>query len=68
MSLPHFPHQKEGNQPSQGPEVPEYRFLAIVQESADVFWIVTPDGSMQEPCPSWQTFTGQQERACLGRG
>ncbi|GHO80577.1 hypothetical protein KSD_83480 [Ktedonobacter sp. SOSP1-85] len=68
MSLSHSHQQEERKQPSQGHEAPEYRFLAVVQESADVFWIVTPDGLMQEPYPSWQTFTGQQERECLGRG
>jgi hypothetical protein len=39
-----------------------------VQESADVFWWLSPDGSMQEVCSSWETFTGQEERDGLGRG
>ena len=43
-------------------EASTYRFLALVQESADVFWVLTPDGEMKGVCASWQTFTGQKQR------
>jgi hypothetical protein len=58
MSLSHFPHHEAAIE----------RFLAVMQESADLFWYLSPTGEMQEICPSWQTFTGQQEQDCLGRG
>ncbi|GHO72854.1 hypothetical protein KSD_06250 [Ktedonobacter sp. SOSP1-85] len=68
MSLSHSHQQEERNQPPQGHEAFAYRFQALAQENADVFWWLSPDGSMQEVCPSWQTFTGQQKCKCLGRG
>ncbi|GHO47018.1 PAS domain S-box protein [Ktedonospora formicarum] len=68
MSVSHSHQPEERNQPHQRYEAPENRFLAIMQEDADIFWIVTLDGSMQERCPSWQTFTGQQEHEYFGRG
>ena len=46
----------------------ESRFLALAQASADVFWLLTPGGEMPEVSSSWQTFTGQEGRAGLGRG
>lgn len=49
-------------------ELASSRFLALVQESADVFWMLTPQGEVQEVCASWQTFTGQKEREYRGRG
>ncbi len=68
MSLSHFPHQEERGQPPQGCEASDSRFLAIMQESANVFWFVTPKGLMQEVSSSWQTFTGQRKSHSLGRG
>lgn len=44
------------------------RFLALAQQSAEVFWLVTPDGEMREANASWQTFTGQSFREAGGRG
>jgi PAS domain S-box-containing protein len=44
------------------------RFFALAQESADVFWFLTPTGKMQEVSPSWQTFTGQEKSHSLGQG
>jgi PAS domain S-box-containing protein len=46
----------------------ENRFLALAQESADVFWLLTPEGQMDEYTQSWQAFTGQKARECLGQG
>ncbi len=68
MSLSHSTYQGERNQPPQGTEAAAERFLAVMQESADVFWVLTPAGEAQEACPSWQTFTGQREGDCRGRG
>ncbi|MBO0778630.1 MAG: PAS domain S-box protein [Ktedonobacteraceae bacterium] len=44
------------------------RFLAVMQESADVFWILTPMGEMHDVSPSWHNFTGQRESDSRGRG
>lgn len=68
MSLSHSPHQGGRSQPSQGHEVSANRFLALAQESADVFWWLSPDGSMQEVSSSWHIFTGQEEHDSLGQG
>lgn len=59
---------KGRTQPSQGHEESWYYFLALAQESTDVFWVLTPNGEMQKISPSWQDFTGQEESAYLGRG
>src|SRR5260370_20307189 len=61
-------HPNENTQPSQGQDVAASRFLALAQESADIFWLLTPTGEMQEISSSWQTFTGQEESVALGRG
>lgn len=44
------------------------RFLALAHESADVFWLLSPTGMMQEIFPSWSTFTGQERGQSLGQG
>ena len=44
------------------------RFLALAQESTDVFWLLTAPGEMRELSSSWHTFTGQTERTCRGQG
>lgn len=43
------------------------RFLALVQESFDVYWVLTSDGEMREISSSWQDFTGQKARECSDR-
>ena len=69
MSFSHLsPRQRKKNQRPQSNETFLSRFLALAQESADVLWILTSAGEMQEMCSSWRIFTGQAERACLGRG
>src|SRR5258708_38799351 len=68
MVLSHSPDPEERNAPSQGPVAATDRFLAVVQGTADLFWILTPAGEMQEISPSWQAFTGQQDSSCQGTG
>ena len=55
------PQQEDKTQLSPGEATSDPRFLAVMQESADIFCILTPRGEMQEVSPSWQTFTGQWE-------
>jgi PAS domain S-box-containing protein len=66
--MSHSPDPEERNHPSQGPVAATDRFLAVVQGTADLFWILTPAGEMQEISPSWQAFTGQQDNSCQGPG
>jgi PAS domain S-box-containing protein len=61
-------HQEDEGQPPQGQKAPDYRFLALAQESADIFWCLSPAGLMQEMSSSWHIFTGQEECDGLGRG
>jgi PAS domain S-box-containing protein len=68
MSLSHSPDPEERNYLSQGPAAATDRFLAVVQGTSDLFWILTPAGDMQESSPSWQAFTGQQDSSCQGPG
>src|SRR6266446_9287268 len=66
--MSHSPDPEERNHPSQGPVAAIDRFLAVMQGTADLFWILTPAGEMQEIGPSWQSFTGQRESDYLERG
>src|SRR5258708_1865541 len=68
MSLSHSPDPEERNHPSQGLATATDRFLAVMQGTADLFWILTPAGDMQEISPSWQSFTGQRKSNCQGPG
>ncbi|MGH2510329.1 MAG: PAS domain-containing protein, partial [Ktedonobacteraceae bacterium] len=69
MSVFHFSHHKQRMiQAFRKLKAAKDRFLALAEESADVFWVLTPQGEMQEMCSSWQTFTGQTKSHCLGRG
>src|SRR5260370_42628647 len=52
MSLSHSPYPEERNHPSQGLAAATDRFLAVMQGTADLFWILTPAGGMQEINPS----------------
>ncbi len=58
----------EGNQPPPPLEQWRARFLALIQQSAEVFWLLTPTGEMHDVSSRWQTFTGQDAREALGRG
>jgi PAS domain S-box-containing protein len=64
----HNPDQEDKTQFSPGETTTDLRFLAVMQESADIFCILTPRGKMQEASPSWQNFTGQEENEYRGRG
>jgi hypothetical protein len=70
MTLPNHNSQQEDNpQFSSGEAASVNRFLAVVmQESADIFGLLTPRGEMHEVSPSWHTFTGQEENEYRGRG
>src|SRR5690349_18691644 len=68
MSRPHSPQHARSHPSSQKEELFERRFLALMQESADVFWYLSPTGEMRDPSSSWRTFTGQLASQCLGRG
>jgi hypothetical protein len=46
MVLSHSPDPEERNHPSQGVAAATNRFLAVVQGTADLFWILTPAGEM----------------------
>src|SRR5258708_12592188 len=68
MVLSHSPDPEERNHPSPGVAAATDRFLAVVQGTADLFWILTPAGEMQEIGPSWQSFTGPLESDYLKPG
>ena len=60
-------YSPEKTESSIAQETSNSRFLALIQESADVFWTLTPEGEMSEVCASWHTFTGQKERESYGQ-
>jgi hypothetical protein len=69
MALSNHNHQQK--KPTQrSPEEAAFvnRFLAEMQESTDIFCILTPLGEMQKVSPHWQNFTGQQENESRGKG
>jgi PAS domain S-box-containing protein len=68
MFFSRFSRKKKQTWRFQEHDVSWYYFLTLAQESSDVFWVLTPSGEMREIYPSWQNFTGQEARACLGRG
>jgi PAS domain S-box-containing protein len=68
MSLSSPSDPEERHDPLQGLKASTDRFLAVMQGTADLFWMLTPAGDMQESSPSWQAFTGQQDRSCQGPG
>jgi PAS domain S-box-containing protein len=70
MILPNHNSQHEDKPPfSSGEAASVNRFLALVmQESADIFGLLTPRGEIQELSPSWHTFTGQEENEYRGQG
>lgn len=68
MSVPHSSYRRKRTQPLQRHQASDERFQALAAESADVLWMLTPKGEIQETCPSWQTFTGQAQSHYWGRG
>ncbi|HEX4715455.1 MAG TPA: PAS domain-containing protein, partial [Ktedonobacteraceae bacterium] len=59
---------EDTTQRSSGGATSDPRFLAVVQGTCDLFWILTPTGDMQECSSSWQSFTGQPESSSQGSG
>jgi PAS domain S-box-containing protein len=60
-------------QPEIGPSCLRYEesslnFLALARTNADVFWVLTPMGQMQEVTTDWQTFTGLCAKDSLEQG
>ena len=68
MSLSHSPDPEEKAPSPQRPTMPTDRFLAVMQGSVDLFWILSSTGKMDDITPSWLSFTGQQERDASGNG
>jgi PAS domain S-box-containing protein len=64
----HDSEDKAQSSSSSEQEVARNRFFALAQESADVFWMLTPEGEMREVSANWQTFTGQKTSDCSGTG
>jgi PAS domain S-box-containing protein len=48
-------------------EIAHKRFLALAQENADIFWVLTAEGEMSDVGSSWQQFTGYKEQECRGQ-
>ncbi|MBO0783751.1 MAG: PAS domain-containing protein, partial [Ktedonobacteraceae bacterium] len=48
--------------------MPTDRFLAVIQGTADLFWILSSTGMMDDISHSWLSFTGQEERDACGNG
>lgn len=68
MSHSHTPDPEETPSLSPYPTMPTDRFLAVMQGSADLFWILSSSGRMDDISLSWLSFTGQQEREARGNG
>lgn len=64
--MSHAP-EENGRSP-QLPTMPTKRFLAVMQGSSDLFWILACTGKMDDITPSWLSFTGQQEHEARGNG
>ncbi|HEX7735120.1 MAG TPA: PAS domain S-box protein [Ktedonobacteraceae bacterium] len=68
MPYSHFPDPEE-----KGPLPPQStmatnRFLAVMHGSADLFWILSSTGNVDDISPSWLSFTGQQQHEACGNG
>jgi PAS domain S-box-containing protein len=44
------------------------RFHSLVETSANVFWVTTPEGDILEENPSWAAFTKQEFTSYQGKG
>lgn len=56
MSLSQAPDPEEKAPSPQLPTMPTDRFLAVMQGSADLFWILSSTGKMDDITPSWLSF------------
>lgn len=68
MSRSHSPDPEEKIPLPSQPTMATHRFLAVMSGSADLFWILSATGKMDEISPSWLSFTGQQESEASGNG
>lgn len=46
----------------------ERRYRTLVETSGAIFWTLSPTGTVDEPQPSWQAFTGQSFQEAKDRG
>jgi two-component system CheB/CheR fusion protein len=46
----------------------EERFRALAMASAQMIWVIGPEGAAEEGSPSWTAFTGQTLAQCMGEG
>ena len=68
MSRSHSPDPDEKASSSSQPPMATHRFLAVMSGSADLFWVLSATGTMDDISPSWLSFTGQQESEASGNG
>src|SRR5579885_383165 len=68
MSHSHTPDPEKKAPSQQQPTMPTDRFLAVMQGSTDLFWILSLTGKMDDITPNWLSFTGQQEHDARGNG
>ncbi|HET8843822.1 MAG TPA: PAS domain S-box protein, partial [Ktedonobacteraceae bacterium] len=68
MSRSYFPDPEEKILLPSQPTIATDRFLAVMRGSADLFWVLSPTGKMDDISPSWLSFTGQQEDEARGNG
>lgn len=63
-----YAQRQEQSQSQPAENCWQVRFLAMVKQSAEVFWLLTPAGELAEVSPSWQAFTGQSPDMAQGWG
>ncbi|HEU5382478.1 MAG TPA: PAS domain S-box protein [Ktedonobacteraceae bacterium] len=68
MSVSHSSNSEDTSLFTQQPTASSSRLLAVMQRTADLFWILTAVGEMNDISPGWLSFTGQEERGAGGRG
>src|SRR5690348_13830426 len=68
MSRFYSPDPEEKTPLLSQPAIATDRFLAVMRGSADLFWVLSPTGTMDDISPSWLSFTGQQGHEASGNG
>ena len=46
----------------------EERYRTLIETSATMVWVTSPDGELVAPQPSWEAFTGQAPETYAGHG
>ena len=46
----------------------EERYRTLIETSASMVWVTSPEGELLPPQPSWEAFTGQQPAQYTGNG